>query len=76
MHNAIPVAISAAAASGNKSTSAGAATIGGALSGIPRSAAGAGVAVIVKASRPADKIANMRRIAHPLLQFATILPRL
>jgi hypothetical protein len=76
MHNATPVAINKPAAIGNKSTSGGGATMGGALSGIPRSAAGAGVAVTVKASKPADKIAKTRRMAHPSLQFRYILLRL
>jgi hypothetical protein len=76
MHNPTPVAISKAAASGNQSTSAGAATMGGAFNGIPRSAAGAGVAVTVKASKPADKIAKTRRMTHPSLQFPYTLSRL
>src|SRR5215472_15170900 len=50
--------------------------MGGALSGIPRSAAGAGVAVTVKANRAADPIATIRRIAHPSVERSNNTPPL
>ena len=63
-HNAIHAPIAAAAAAAIKigvTSSGGGATMGGALSGIPRSAAKSGVGTALKVNRPASPAAIRRR---------------
>ena len=72
-HNAIHVPIAARTINAitiGITSSGGGATMGGALSGIPRSAANTGVVVALTVNRPASPIAIRRRL---MTQFPLLL---